>query len=250
MADAPETDIISQPAVATSPVNNGPHHFQVGLDIFRQSSHGNVNYFIHGQNTFMKWKTDTQFVGPRVEYEYSKPGFFYFNLQGTLADGSTTQQVTIQNLEWPQGKTVTRRRVISVFGNLESRIGHTYQWDSFSLIPYGGLGWNYQQYDTAVDESVNWYYVVSGFRMNQRFAEQFDLGLNANITYAFPPHFHNRKLDHASIGFWGYEVGLPFTWYTGKNNIFSIKLEPYYEVLSIKEHWYNLGSRLEFGFRF
>ncbi len=236
-ADNPETSAIDQLAT--------PHHFRAGVDSFWVHD--------HADNSLHKQTFDGFLAGPRIGYEYSIPNGVYFNLEGLYAVGRTrnSEKWRPQTSEqWKVGSHQT-----SIYANIESRLGRMLQYHTFSLTPFIGIGVSYFHPYANVNFYTDWFYTTAGFRANQQITKSFDLGLNVKSNFAFHARTHIRldakhKKSWKVNDFWGYEVGLPLTWHFGEENKWDIQFQPYYQLFDAKGQFFNLGSRLEFIFRF
>jgi hypothetical protein len=245
LADIPETEFAS-----TASSTQGLHRIQVGPQVFWQHYSTSGTAIFHGKKFNYDYKVNSAFIGPRIEYEYSLPNAYQINLEGEYADSTSTQTVIYDQKELNYHETLKIRSRTSLFGNLEGRIGSARKRGPILLGTYVGLGWNYLKIDAEIDQSVDWYYALSGIQMSHKFSEYFDLGMFANMTYALYMHGHHIKIQNKDDGFWGYEVRFPMTFHAGESKPISIKLEPYYQMLNIHQHLFNLGSRLELSCKF
>ncbi len=189
--------------------NGSEHHrFYVGPDIFVRDS-------------------NTVFEGLRLGYDDLKPEAFYFGMDGLVAVGEHF------NNHW-------KSKHPSLFANIEQRYGYTFQSPisgNSTLTPFAGIGW----YHT----STNWYYGAAGLRMTQKFCENFDVGFNLKAMYAFANNVGNHWRVKNN---WGYEVGLPLTWYVGALKKWDLQFQPY--LLKNVDNTDILGIRLQAVYSF
>ena len=241
---------ITEPEASTK-ITQSPHHYQVGMDVFWQHLSAKQHFEANNAQGTMHFNSNSSFVGPRIEYEYIQPGSCYVAFQGMLADGSTSVSVNARHPDEPHKRTYKEKHISSTFANLETRLGNVFEHGPIIVILNGGLGWNYFKFNEQDKPYDNWLYVLGGLRTNYRVSNFFEVDLYADATYSFygkslVSHKKWQKMDH----FWGYEVALPITFHTGKNKMFNIKLEPYYQQFNVKQDVFHLGSRLEFGLMF
>ncbi len=238
----------------TSPMES-PHHFRAGADILLQ------RFYIKDASHKQTYKS--LLAGPQIGYEYFTPDSVYFGIDGVYAIGPSrfSEKWYAPMPERPKHKIPKKRTKLrgrdatGIYGNGESRLGYAFNCSTFSLTPFAGIGFSYLQPCAKVDLHTNWYYTTVGLRANQQITSGFDLGLNAKVNYAFHAKTYQRidakhnKSWHLD-NFWGYEIGMPMTWHVGDTGNWDVQFQPYYQRLDIKGSFFNVGSRLEFIFRF
>lgn len=238
---ADSTEITPLPPAPTNTTT--PHRFSVGLDIFRQS--------YKGQDIWSnRVKYHTSYIGPRIAYEYIQPDSIYYGIEGAIADGSTRVNVDIKDRTSPfYNRTFKAKHLTSTWASAESRIGYTFENSSLSMIPYTGLGWVYCKVATHSKAYADWFYGIGGLHLNQKLGQQFDIGLNTNMTYAFNMRTHHVGTNKKQSCI-GYGIGIPLTWHSVHLQYLNVRLEPFFQSIDMRANFYNIGTKLEFLFQF
>ncbi len=225
------------------------HRIYVGPDLFWERLKSNSS------GEMVKLSLNTLYGGIRSGYDYLKPEAFYLGTEGLFAIG----------------RTYTKTRLVSWFdtgrhndfftpliANLEQRFGYTFQSPitcKFTLTPFIGIGWYYlkPQFDDN-HSSSNWVYSAFGFRGDQLFYENFEVGFRIKAMYIFAGQirmwFINKTIKITIKNTWGYEVGIPFTWHIGCTRKWDIQLHPYLLKFNIDDTGLILGARILFGYNF
>jgi hypothetical protein len=151
--------------------------------------------------------------GLRFGHEYLKPQAFYSNTDIVALLG-TTHSTAQNNSEKKKLSHLTRELLEGKRGhlwtNVEQRLGYTF---ASSLAPsctvsvYGAPGFHYEHVN---GKHAYWYYAATGLKTVQQFSDNFHLGCDLKVMYAFGAHDKNN-------------MALPTT--LGKNNSGVMKLE-------------------------
>jgi hypothetical protein len=198
-------------------------------------------------------KQNVYYGGLRFGHEYLKPQAFYSNtdivaLLGTTH--STAQNEGEKTKLWDRTRETFKGERGHLWTNVEQRLGYTF---ASSLVPsctvsvYGAPGFHYEHVN---GKHAYWTYAATGLKTVQQFTDNFHLGCDVKVMYAFGVQDKNNMALPTTLGkkqFWGYEVGVPFVW---KEKAFDIQLKPYLLKLNTNSQETILGARLELGYNF
>jgi hypothetical protein len=201
-------------------------------------------------------KQNVYYGGLRFGHEYLKPQAFYSNtdivaLLGTTH--STAQNDKTKTKLWDRTREVRKGQRGHLWTNAEQRFGYTF---ASSLAPsctaslYAAPGFHYEH---VKGKHAYWYYAATGLKTVQQFSDNFHLGCDLKVMYAFGAQDKGNMALPTTLGkkqFWGYEVGVPFEWKLGKEKAFDIQLKPYILKLNVNSQETILGTRLELGYNF
>jgi hypothetical protein len=216
-----------------------PNHFYIGPEAFAFDLHTHVKDIkIHGVRYF---------VGPTLRYEYLKPKALYAGVDFLASWGNKTFKRTSQKYEFHGNGRVG-------FGNLELRLGYTFEQKEGLVSPYLGIGF-YGFGSSGANETLA--YVTAGMRSLFDLNESFSMGLNLKLLFApsaerkFKYHYegHKKRL-HEYENMWGGEIGVPLVWYFSASKRWQVQLEPYFLKLDFTETQNIYGARLLLGYRF
>lgn len=233
------------------------HRMYVGPDVFFDLAKG--TYASQGGYAHAV-ASNAIFGGVRLGYDYLKPQAFYFGTDGLVSIGRQSFTLTYFPIDQMPCCANTRTCEIKespLFANIEQRYGYTFQSPisaKSTITPFSGVGGYYIRSQFNHDSSyTTWMYAAAGFRKIQQFCENFDIGVNLKVMYAFAI----RAVDgtwsktswRVSQGFWGYEVALPFIWHVGSKR-WDLQFQPYFLKLKATSISQIYGLRLQAGYSF
>lgn len=198
--------------------------------------------------------------GLRFGYEYLKPQDYYLNTDAVIALGAEYKHIIKEKNDILREHNIVSHVKKALKGNsghawlnIEQRVGYTF---ASSLIPrctisfYGAPGFHYEHISKNI---AQWWYLATGVKTLQQFGDNFLVGCDVKVMYAFAAHRHGYLILPVSLGnrsFWGYEFGTPIVWTRGECKTFDIQLKPYILKLNTNSSETILGVRAEFGYKF
>ncbi|NGX46661.1 MAG: hypothetical protein K1000chlam3_00021 [Chlamydiae bacterium] len=199
----------------------------------------------------------------RGGYDYLRTKAFYFGIEGQFGIGISYITVCITDYTplWEGNfpcKYHEKIRRTPWIGHLEQRLGYTFQSPIFcstTLVPFVGIGGYYLRPHCKNSSSFShWFYGAIGLRGDHAFSENFDVGLHLKTMYVFAGEnrfaIQSESVKSSIRNVWGYEVGIPFTWYIGCDQQWDIQLHPYLLKFDANNTSNILGIRLQFGCNF
>jgi hypothetical protein len=194
--------------------------------------------------------------GLRFGYERLKPQDFYANTDVVALLGTTHNSVDTKETKtkaWDRISESFKGERGHLWTNIEQKLGYTF---ASSLVPsctvslYAAPGFHYEHVD---GNHAYWWYAATGLKTLQQFTDNFSLGCDFKVMYAFGAHDEGTLTLPTTLGkkeFWGYEVGVPFAWTFGECKNFDLQLKPYLLKLNTNSQETILGARLELGYKF